>query len=301
MRAMKQPHQTGFTLIEVAVATSIFAIMSLGLLAITSTTTRLMARNLATNHSHEAVRTSGQRMMTELHDAASPFSLIAYNGTTYSTVSPVVSGDLDPLSRQTLSLRANGVACRRFSGGPYRIVSAGVVPGTSTTLSFDFGVNGALPYTPVIGDKLVIPVIKQTFDITAITVSPTTVNTQGSVSIAPSQLGYAIEPTAGSPMSAYFLRRVAYTVWNEQLRYHPNFIGGQQNAFIVVRHNITSPRPFSLLFTSPTDPVADTESLHVSLEAYDTGFSARRFLGGTTTYQTVIPPRTQPIFISNSD
>ncbi len=298
---MNRQTNAGFTLVELMVAAGAFGVMSVGLLAVLSTTTRLMARNLATNHSHETVRTSSQRMMSALHDAAAPFSLITFDGASYGTVVPAAGSDVDPLSRENLSQRSNGVAFRRFSGGPYPIIAAGTIPGASTALSFDFGVNGELSYSPQVGDKVVIPVIKQTLEITAIITAPNIVNTVGRVSFAPAKLGYAVEPTATNMMTAYFLRRVGFTVWKDQLRFHPNFTGAQRNTHTVVRDNITSPRPFSLLFSSPTEPIADSESLHVSIEAFDTGFSARRFLNGTTTYQTVVSPRTQPIFIPNID
>lgn len=297
---MKTTRHAGFTLVELATATGVFAMISLGLLSVTSVTTRLMARNLTTNHSHEAVRTSGNRLLADLHDAASPFTLINFDGSTYSNVSPAASSDVDPLSTQTISQRANGVTFRKFAGGPYQIVTGAVAP-AATSLTFNFSAGGGPTYAPQVGDKFILPVIKQIFEITAVTTAPTAGNPLGTVSFSPTQLGYAIDPTDANPMTGYFLRRVAYTVWQGQLRYHPNFTGGGLNTSIAVRQNITSPRPFSFLFATPTAPVADLENLHVSMEAYDTGFSARRFLSGTTTLQTVISARTQPIFISHTD
>lgn len=291
----------GYTLVELTVAAGTFAIISLGILAVFSTTTRLMARNLATNHSHETVRAASQRMTAALHDAAAPFVLTSFDGANYTTLNPAASSDTDPLSLGILSQRANGVAFRRFSGGPYPIIGTGVIPGTSASLSFDFGVNGEMPYTPQIGDKVVLPVIKQTLQITGIITAPTSGSTVGTISFSPATLAFSIEPTAGNMMTGYFLRRIAFTVWDGQLRHHPNFTGTQRNVFAVVRGNVTSPRPFALLFSNPTEPIADSESLRVSMEAFDTGFSARRFLNGTTTYQTVISSRTQPIFIANTD
>ena len=297
---MKTTRRAAFTLVELITAGGAFAIIALGLLATTSITTRLMARNLSTNHSHEAVRASGHRLLADLHDAAAPFTLLNFNGTIYTTLNPAASSDVDPLSQQNLSQRGNGVAFRKFAGGPYRIVT-GAVAASATSLTFDFSPNGGPAYSPQAGDKFILPVIKQIFDITAVTTAPTPGNPQGTVSFAPTQLAYAIEPSDTNMMTGYFLQRVAYTVWQGRLRYHPNFTGSGLNDSIVVRQNITSPRPFAFLFTSPSAPVPDLENLHVSLESYDSGFSARRFLGGTTTFKTVISARTQPIFISHTD
>jgi len=93
--------RAGFTIVELLMAAGIFGTVSLALLSFTSTSVRLIIRNLATNHSHETLRTSGQRMLADLHNAASRFRLVNFNGTTYTDVPvPVATSNQDPISGQ---------------------------------------------------------------------------------------------------------------------------------------------------------------------------------------------------------
>src|SRR4051794_29826289 len=98
-----------FTLVELLTATALGYVLALGLIMYASFATRLIARNSATNHSHDTVRGSTERMMADLHDAASTFRLVDFDGTTYSDASPAVTSDLDPYTGQYLSGRSNGV------------------------------------------------------------------------------------------------------------------------------------------------------------------------------------------------
>lgn len=317
----EQKNFSAYTLVEMVIAMTVTVIIMLGILDYGAAVLRMISRNLTVNHSHEAVRGSFERMLSDLHGSASVFQLITYSGTSYSDVTATVSSDQEAYSGQYISTRANGVRFMKFAGGPYRMVSDGsgatTIASTATTLKFEFGVNGALPYIPAVGDKLQIPLISHEFDITAVT-APTVGNTQGTITIS-GGTGFVLY-TSGStsagtiytgtgtftpgtnvyPPFGYFYQRVAYTVWNNQLRYHPNlpdppYPAAATDTPVVVRNNVTSPNPFAMLFSGTSvGTQVDTMNLRLSLEAYDLNYSNRLFSNGTTTLQAIIPPRTQP-------
>jgi prepilin-type N-terminal cleavage/methylation domain-containing protein len=144
-----RPTRSAFTFVEMLVAVAIFGMVSIGLFTFTSTSLRLVGRNLAVNHSHEVMRTSDQELLYDLHSSATAFTLITYNGTTYADASPTPSSDQDPLTLLYISTRANGVRFRQLGGGPYKLTAS--TTSTSTSLTFDFGVGGALPFIPEAG------------------------------------------------------------------------------------------------------------------------------------------------------
>jgi prepilin-type N-terminal cleavage/methylation domain-containing protein len=297
---MKRSTSTAFTLIELLAALGVFSVVSLGLLSLSSFSTRLIARNFATNHSHEAMRISGLTLLRTLNEAASPFRLVQFNGTTYAEVVTAVSTDVDTSTQYLVSNRANGVRFRRLAGGPYRL-TANTTP-SSTTLTFDFGVNGAVPYVPQVGDKVVFPLLAREFDISAVVQTPSAGSPTGRVTISEADgIGFTINTTTtGNITTGYFYRSSAFTVFNNQLRYHDNFTGASRANFRVIRDKVTSPRPFALLYLSATDEV-DALNLRVSLEFYDPDYTARQFTNGTTTLQSVIPPRNRPTPVSSTN
>jgi prepilin-type N-terminal cleavage/methylation domain-containing protein len=272
-----------FTLVELLVASAVFAMVTVALLSFGATSSRLIARNLATNHSHETMRVSDLTLLRDLHDAASPFRLVDFDGTTYTDASPTATTDLDALTQQYASSRANGVRFRQLAGGPYKFSSDAKT--IDTSLKFDFGVGGKVPYVPQVGDKLVIPLLSREFDITAVTKAPTTASTTGTVTISDSTgLGFTIDATtAGNITTAYFYRSVAYTIYGGQLR-----------------DKITSPKPFALLF-APSATTSDGLNLRISLEFYDSNYSSKRFTNGTVTLQATVPPRTRPTPVSSTN
>lgn len=304
-----------FTLVELMVASAMFAIFSVGVMAYASSALRMAARNLATNHSHEAARGSLERLLSEGHKSASRFQLITFNGTTYTDVDETVSGDRDAYTQQYVSARANGVRFMRLAGGPYKLTGNGTcstIATTDTTLEFDFGGSG---YTPRVGDKLQIPLLTREFDI----VAPAPTHTSGGrwmVTLS-SAVGYSIITSSGTTNSGLdltdpvivglFFQRVGYTVLNNQLRFHPHLTGPPYPATVaaddvptVIARNVTSPKPFGLLFPAASGSLSDATNLRVSLESYDTQYSARLFLNGTTTLQAVIPSRNQPPILGSN-
>lgn len=303
MKTSKTPAK-GYTLVELLISTLIASLLGAGLLLYSSSALRMISRNLATNRSHDAVRGSLERILSDLHNAASTFSLVNFDGTSYSDVAPSVTSNQDPYSLQYISARANGVKFLTFAGGPYKLLGnasgASPIASTATTLKFEFGVNGKLPYKPKIGDKLQLPLIAREFDITAVPAPPTASNTQGTVTLS-DQIGFTIYTSGTTPAGVTnpitignFYQRVGYTVWNNQLRYHLVYPPAAAGDTVVVRNNVTSPKPFGLLFPTASSTLTDNLNLRVSLEAYDLSYSARLFQNGTTTVQTIIPSRTQP-------
>ncbi len=297
---MTRPKQSAFTLAETLVAMSVFAGVTIAMLSFGQTAIRLVSRNLATNHSHESVRISELQMLDDLHEAASPFRLFNFDGTTYADATPAVTTDQELLSLKYVSSRANGVRFRMYGGGPYPLKANTIQ--TSTNLTFDFNVGGALPYKPQVGDKVVLPLVSREFAITAVVTMPTTGSTQGTVTINDTAgVGFTIDTTtAGKVTTGYFYREVAYSVYGGQLRLHQNFTGTNKSTFKVVRDRITSPLPFGLLYpTSTAQP--ENLALRVSLEAYDPNYTGRKFLNGTATLQTIIPPLAIPTPVSATD
>jgi hypothetical protein len=297
---MKRSFAAAFTLAELMLATAIFAGVTVALMTFSQTSLRLFARNLSVNHSHEAVRTADLQMLRDLHDSASAFRLMSFNGTTYSDLDPAVTTDVDKLTQKLVSARGNGVRFRRLAGGPYKLTAN--TTAASTNLTFDFSVGTSLPYVPQVGDKVVIPVISREFAITAVPTVPTAGSRTGTVTVsATGGIGFTFDTTtAGNVTTGYFYREVAYSVYGGALRYHSNFSGANKTSFVVVRDKITSTQPFGLLYASSTAQVEEG-ALRISLEVYDPNYTGRKFTNGTATLQAVIPPLTIPTPISTTD
>jgi prepilin-type N-terminal cleavage/methylation domain-containing protein len=299
-------YKGGFTLIEILVAASIGSVLGVGLLVYSSFATRLISGNMATNHSHDTVRASVERMMSDLHGAASSLRLVNFNGTAYADTVPTATTAQDVYSGQFLSTRANAVRFFRFGGGPYKVVgdSAGgsPVPATATTLQFEFGPlqGGQLPYIPSVGDRMQLPLLSREFTVSAVPSPPTTSNTKGTVTFT-SATGFILYTSGTTPAgvtnpitTANFYETVGYSVWNNQLRYHKNFPPTAAGDTEIVRDNVTSSKPFALLFPTATSAFTDNLNLRVSLESYDLYYGNRLFRNSTTTLQAVLPSRTQP-------
>jgi prepilin-type N-terminal cleavage/methylation domain-containing protein len=288
---MKQSRSRAFSLVELLVAIAIFAGVTVAMLSFSQTAMRLVARNFATNHSHEAVRLSNLQMLDDFHNAASPFRLFTFDGTSYTDVTTTVTTDQEPLSQEFVSTRSNGVRFRMLLGGPYKLTQ-NTTP-ASTVLRFRC-TGGAMPR---VGDKVVLPLIAREFAITAVS---------GSLSAArvtidePAGIGFTITTSGSNVTTGCFYREIAYSVYNGQLRRHGNFTGSNRSQFTVVRDKITSPKPFALLFPTSTAAV-DNLALRVSLEVYDPEYTNRRFTNGTVTLQTIIPPLNTPTPVKATD
>ncbi len=285
-----------FTIVEMLVSAGLFSMVAMGLMAFTVFSMRLIARNLATNHGHEAARTSTQRMLADLHEAASPFRLINFDGSSFSDLTPAVSADQDPFTSQYLSTRANGVRFRSLVSEPCRLAAA-TTP-NSTELTFEFG-----SYVPQTGDKVAIPLISRQFDIVTVTAAPSGPNGLGRIQIGtgtkPEAIGFTMAVGGENYTTGHFFRQVAYTVFNNVLRFHRNYPSSASADSSEVHGNVTSPSPFALLYEKANSLSSDGLNLRVSLETYDLSYSARAFSSAATTHQTIIPPRNQPALITN--
>jgi hypothetical protein len=277
-----------FTLVEMSITLFSISMLGIALLMFSSGSSRFISRNLATNHSHEATRISSQSLLKELRDAATSFRLVEFDGTNYTDVTAAPTSDNDVLSGQIASNRTNGVRYRQLIAGPAAMTS-NTTP-TSTSLTFTLPAGSKIPAA---GDKLALPLISQEYDITAASGSSNSVT----VTVSPA-VGNTLNVTSPNLVTGYFYRRVAFTVYDRQLRFHPNFTGANRGTFKVVRNGITSPKPFSLLFPTGTGTTSDALSLRVSMEITDLGYSARKFVNGTGTLYSVIPARNQPTPLS---
>ena len=283
-----RPH--AFTIVELIVATAVFAGVTVAMLTFSSVAVRLFARNLSVNHSHDSIRIADQDMLRDLHDAASAFRLMSFDGTTYTDISPAATTDVDKLTGKFVSARGNAVRFRRLAGGPFKMTASTTVD--STDLTFNFSGSG---YTPQVGDKVVLPLISREFGIIAVpSAGVVTISDAGGV-------GFSIDAvTAGNVTTGYFYREVAYSVWGGALRYHQNFTSTNKTGSVPVRDKITSTQPFGLLYPTATGQV-ETGALRVSLEAYDPNYTGRKFSNGTATLQAIIPPMNVPTPVSATD
>lgn len=273
-------------------------LLAAGLLSFTGMATGLVSRNLATNHAHQNAHLAGQAMLGKLSLAASTFRLFDASTAAFSDVTATPSGNLDPHSGEFRSNQASGVRFWQLGGGPYKITASAAA--TSTSLTLDFGVNGALPYVPEAGDKVELPLVNLQFDVDAVTTVPTMASKTGVVTLS-APLGVTITVSGTSITTANFYRRAAYSVQGSELRYHRHFTGTNRANAVVVARGVTSPTPFSLLFESGSSALTDALEVHVSLELADLERSARRYQSTTTTLQSFFSPRHQPTPITAND
>lgn len=286
---------SAFTLVEMLISLGLVGVVGAALLMFASTSSRFAARNLATNHSHGTLRTCGQKLLAELRDSATSFRLFDFDGTNFTDATPVASADQDARTGQYASTRSNGVRFRKLAGGPFKLTSN--CTASSITMTFDFRTGTTSDYVPKVGDKVVLPLVSREFDITAVSgaASPTATVTIGT------PCGFSLDTSGSNFIVGYFYRRVAFSVWNNALRFHDDFTGDNRSNFTVVSSGVTSPKPFSLLFPSASAVVTDALALRLSLEVTDMNYSAQKFGNSTTTLVTVIPPRNQPTVVSSSN
>lgn len=288
---MRHTHsQRGFTLAEMLVTMFAVGVLGVGLTLFSYTGTRFVSRNLATNHSHESTLTSAQSLLKELRDSASSFRLFNFDGTNYTDITPVGTADVDTLTGQFAGTRANGVRFRQIYAGPLKMTANAAA--SATTLSFSFPAGTV---APVVGDKLMLPLVSEEYDITGVSGGTTK-----TITIA-TPVGFTLNATSPNIITGYFYRRVAFSVYNNQLRFHPDFNGSNKNSFRVIRSGITSPKPFALLFPTASSSVTEALNLRVSMEITDLGYSSRKFGNGTTTLFSVIPARNQPTVLSSTN
>ena len=278
IRKIRSP--AAFTLLELTFAAGIFGVVSLILLCYLGAMSRLITRNLATNHSHQSAHMSGLTLLSQLHESGSNFVLIQPNGTTFTPVStPTATSSQDALTNYFLSERTAGVRFRRLAGGPFKL-TADTTSG-QTFLQFDFSTGGT-GYVPRAGDQLVLPLLSADYLLTGASA--------GTVSIAAPGIPYELSTASPNVTTGYFYRNSAFVVQNGELRFHPDVQGSALGPHVLVRQNVTCTKPFSLLFPSATAIQTNISQLRVTLETFDTKNSLR-VASGATTLQMSIPPR----------
>jgi prepilin-type N-terminal cleavage/methylation domain-containing protein len=279
-----------FTLVEMLLTLSLVGMLSVVLILFSSTSSRFIARNLATNHSHEATRISAQELLRDLRDSASGFRLFNTNGTTFTDITPDATADVDVLTGQFAGTRTNGVRFRQLVAGPL-VMTTDTTP-TSTTVKFTLPAGAAVP---IVGDKLSLPLITREYDITGVS------GTSGIITVTLQQpVGYTLTAASPNMITGNVYRRVALSVLNNELRFHPNFNGANRSNYRVIRGGITSPQPFTVLFPA-SGAETDGLNIRVSMEFTDLGYSNQKFGNGTTTLYTVIPARNQPTVLSSTN
>jgi prepilin-type N-terminal cleavage/methylation domain-containing protein len=295
---MKFKRNGGFTLAEMLVAAAVGAVVSLGLVSFSWVSARLSARNLAFNHGTAALTGTANRLTKDLQGSGSIFTLVDFNGTGYTDSTVSMSSDVDPLSGQYLSTRSNAVRFWKTASDPVKL-NVSTTP-TTIDLSFNFGplVGGQLPYTPAVNDKLWFPLLDQEFQIISVVTAPTTSSTTGVVRIHNSAgVGYTLSTTSPNVTTAIFFHQVAYSVYNNTLRYHPNFSNSPASCNVAC-NNITSPKPFAVLYATSSASASPRTDLRISFEAYDLDYSSFKFPNGAATLQSTISVRDQPPFVS---
>ncbi len=297
---MKSLNKSGYTITELVVAMTIGLGVTLGMVSLSWATSRLSAKNLAYNHGSGAFTQAANRLVKDIQSSGSIFTLVNFDGTSYTDSTTTVSTDLDPLSGQYISSRSNAVRYWMQVGGPVQLNADAAA--TATNLSFNFGpaVSGALRYTPRVNDKVWLPLIDKEFRISAIVTAPTVISPTGVVTIANvnnSGTGYTLSTTSPKVTTAMFYRQVAYSVYNNTLRFHSDYSNAPSTCAAVC-YNITSPKPFSVLYATSSSTSSERTNLRLSFEAYDLKYSNTNFPNGALTLQTVISVRDQPPFVS---
>jgi type II secretory pathway pseudopilin PulG len=307
MRALRR-HSIGFTLAELLVSAGIVGVISLVLFAYTSTALRLVARNFATNHSHDNIRISSQRMQSELHESSSKFTLVNFDGTTHTEVTNVVATtDADNFTQLKISERANGVRYWEPLTGPVRLKTAAAATDTSLVFTIPI-VNGKQIYpNPAAKDRLAMPLLAQEYIVNNVTTSSTTTEVTVTATLNRA-VGFQLRLNNGTGTGSttfnttgYFHRKVAYIVWDQQLRFYPSYEADKTSstAYTVVRSDMTSPKPFGLLFDSSGS--TDRLKLRVSMEFSDSKYSKRAFGDSTATLVEIVPPLSIPVSIDEKN
>jgi hypothetical protein len=297
----KRSSAAAFTLMELTIAAAVSAGVAIALGSFSLVAAKLAGRNMASNHGHSSIAIANQRLLRDVQASGSAIQLQTYDGTNFTDLTPTPSTDQDIMTGQTLSVRANAFRFWKVGGGPYKLTGPNPINPTTTALTFNFGpsVNGQLPYVPAVNDKLWFPLLDREFQITAVSTTPTPGSPSCTVTLH-TAIGYTLDTTSPNVTTAMFFHQVWYYAYNNRLYYHDPALAalGAQYDPLTVHDMITSPKPFSVLFLTPTSPTSDRLTLRISLEAYDLNYSKPAYPNGATTMQTCISVRNQPPFVS---
>lgn len=213
---MKLNRQSGFTLIEVLISTAMIGLTGGIIFVVSNTGMVLFAKNSAINVAHQQARSSVMQMVQDIHSAVSYPRLV-------DTSLVVVTG----------TGPAAGISFQLMSGGPFKInANAAASQNQVAVLTNSF--------TPVAGQRLIIPAHKIELDITAVSkagfVSTLTLSgtLSSAVTVSASGNNYNVV--------SFITDRVYYVVANGNLNYYPRNSSTPSN----MAQNITNAKPFTI-------------------------------------------------------
>jgi hypothetical protein len=276
----------GLTLLEMAVTSSIVAVIGLGVYALLSIGTILGAKNTSVNVAHQQARTAMLQMLQDLHSAVSLPQLVDINGTPVTTPTPSATpGPGQPTPSPSPMPKAEGIAFQLYSSGPHRLVSDEVVGSNVITVKFVAG-----QVKPVVGQRLIIASHKVEETITAVSgplqTTPLAGNTNIDLTIA-NPLTVPIANTTTYKLSCFIADRCSYIVVNQELRWS----GPTARArFAVLGNNITNPKPFSMPLSPAGSPFYRFVAA-IDLSTADQTYSNRGFKSANILLNGQVPMR----------
>jgi type II secretory pathway pseudopilin PulG len=212
------------TLIELLISTSMIGLTGAIIYFVLNSGLVLFAKNSAINVAHQQARSAVIQMVHDIHSAVSIPQLVDANLNTVTGAGP-----------------AAGLSFQLMAGGPFKVnANAAANQNQITVLTNSF--------TPVAGQRLIIPAYPIELDITAVSVS-------GSVSTLTlsGNLGTPVAVSAGGNsynVVCFITNRVYYVVSNGNLNYYPSI----SSAPAILGQDITNPTPFSVPLTPAGTP-----------------------------------------------
>jgi len=222
------------------------------------------------------MRISDQELLYDLHASATAFSLITFNGTTYADATPAATHGPGPVHQQYISTRANGVRFRLLAGGPYKLDHEYDQHQLQPDFRFRRG-RAPSPYVPHVGDKLALPLLSRELALPASPRRPPWAAPPGpSRSLPPLALPW-MPPTAGNVTTGYFYRSVRLPPFTKTSSLPCQLTGAAKSSYRIIRDRITSPSHLGAFFATTSSPSSTGLNLRMSLEWYDTNYSARQY------------------------
>lgn len=250
--------QRAAALIELMISTAIMGITGGIIYYILNTGMILFAKNTAINIAHQEARVAVLQMEQDLHSAISIPTLTDASKTAVAGVGP-----------------AAGISFQLFGGGPFKVTSSttGYLTGQNQITINVTQADGS-NYTPVVGQRLIIPTHQIELDITAVSSG----SSDRTLTLA-SNLPVAVYTKLGqSPnvqdvnVVCFITDRVYYVVSGSQLLYY----GRKSSTAKVMANDLTTATPFSIPAT-PLGAPYNRFVAAINLSTADTSTSNRKF------------------------
>lgn len=226
--------QSGFTLVEVMVAGALFALVGGIAYYIMTAGTVLYAKNYSINSSGGALRAGLDRINAEVSQATDMPQLVTLNGSGGFTTQAIVAGATAGIGP------AAGIIFDKYLGGPYIMEGTGAA--TATTFSMKRSTNPrVIAPIPSADDVVLIDGSDNRSRVS--TASGGVISSQlQSISVTlKSGNSSGIAWVAGDKKPATLVRRVAFIIVGNELRYYPTMEGATTYT--------TSATPYSVLTT----------------------------------------------------